>query len=309
MLVCCKVVRMHIPVLTKELMDGLDIKKDDVVMDVTLGGGGHSRAVCERLGKRGMLVGMDADGKAIERARKKLQSCLCPVILSQSNFRHLDTVAFQHNVSHVDKLIFDLGMSSFQLETPDGENGRGFSFQKDEPLLMTFDERNDAKMTALDLLAAAGEEALKTIIVAYGEEKYAGRIARAIVAQRKKQPILTTCDLVDVICIATPLSYQRGKRHFATRTFQALRMAVNDEIEALQEGLAKGFMLLAPRGRMAVISFHSIEDRIVKFFFRKQAQEGNARLYTKKPIRPEREEIADNPRSRSAHLRILEKIS
>lgn len=298
---------MHIPVLTKELIDGLVVGEGEVVMDATLGGGGHSRAVCERLGRRGMLVGMDADGRAVERARQVLQPCACKVILAQSNFRHLDRIADQHNVSHVDRIFFDLGVSSFQLDTPEDETGRGFSFQRDEPLVMTFGDRTPGAMTAADLLAVASEEELRTIISAYGEEKYAGKIARGIVAGRSERPIATTRDLTEIIRNSTPRRYGLGKRHYATRTFQAIRMAVNDEIGALEDGLRKGFALLASKGRMAVISFHSIEDRTVKNFFLAQERAGAACRITKKPIRPGDAEIRTNPRARSARLRILEK--
>ncbi len=299
---------MHISVLTDEVVKGLNIRADDVVLDGTLGGAGHSRKICSRLGKQGMLVGIDADESAIERAKKILSECSCQVTLDRSNFRYLDTIIGQHYVPHVSKIILDLGISSFQIDAPmEGEKGRGFSFQRDEPLVMTFEEKPGDKLTAAQLLAVGTEEQLETIISRYGEEKYSRRIARAIVQQREKKPIETTGDLVEVLRGATPSVYHRGRVHFATKTFQALRMAVNDELGALEEGLEKGFKVLASGGRIAVISFHSLEDRIVKNFFRDREKEGLAKRITKKPIRPSEKEVRENPRSRSAKLRILEK--
>ncbi len=301
---------MHISVLTEEVVEGLQIREDDVVIDGTLGGGGHSRSICTRLGRNGMLIGIDSDGGAVKRAKEILRECTCQVKLNQQNFRYLDKVIGQHTVSHVSKIIFDLGISSFQIDQPEeGTKGRGFSFQRDEPLLMTFEEDSRGKMTAAELLAVGTEEQLETIILRYGEEKHARRIARGIVQAREKKPIETTGELVEIIRLATPRLYHRARMHFATRTFQALRMAVNDELDALLEGLQKGFKVLESGGRIAVISFHSLEDRIVKNFFRDREKEGVAKRITKKPIRPTEEEIARNPRSRSAKLRILEKRS
>lgn len=300
---------MHISVLTEEVINGLDIREDDVVIDGTLGGAGHSRSICTRLGKKGMLIGIDEDAAAVGRANETLRECACQVKLNRGNFRYLDTIIGQHNVSHVSKVIFDLGISSFQLETANDERGRGFSFQRDEPLLMTFEEQPDSKkLTAAQLVSVGTEEQLATIISRYGEEKYARRIARAIVEVREKKPIKTSGDLVEVIRQVVPVAYQRGRMHFATKTFQAIRMAVNDELDALQEGLEKAFRVLDSGGRIAVISFHSLEDRIVKNFFREREKEGVAQRITKKPIRPTQNEIQQNPRSRSAKLRILEKI-
>ncbi|TSC62491.1 MAG: 16S rRNA (cytosine1402-N4)-methyltransferase [Parcubacteria group bacterium Gr01-1014_48] len=299
---------MHVPVLTEEVVHGLDIKTDDVVLDGTLGGGGHSQAICARLGTKGMFIGIDADIAAVERTQKLLRGCACQVKLEQSNFRYLDRIIGQHNVSHVSKVLFDLGISSFQIDAPvEGEEGRGFSFQRNEPLVMTFEQQPGDRLTAGQLLAVGDEEQLTTIISRYGEEKYARRIARAIVTDREQKPIEMTQDLVRIIREATPALYHRARSHFATKTFQALRMAVNDELGALEEGLEKGFKALASGGRMAVISFHSLEDRIVKNFFRDQEKSGLGTRITKKPIVPSQEEVLRNPRSRSAKLRIFEK--
>lgn len=299
---------MHISVLTEEVVNGLNIRTNDVVLDGTLGGGGHSQAICTRLGTKGMLIGIDADIAAVTRAQKLLRTCTCQVTLERSNFRYLDRIIGQHNVSHVSKVLFDLGISSFQIDTPaEGEVGRGFSFKRNEPLVMTFEREPGDRLTAGQLLAVGTEEQLMTIISRYGEEKYARRIARAIVSARERKPIETTEDLVAVVRSATPAVYHRGRVHFATKTFQALRMAINDELGALEEGLEKGFKVLVSGGRIAVISFHSLEDRIVKNFFRDCEKEGLGTRITKKPIVPSREEVLRNPRSRSAKLRIFEK--
>lgn len=295
---------MHKSVLIDEVVEGLDITSDDIVLDGTLGGGGHSAAICKRLGRSGILLGLDEDQDAIQRSHELLDDLMCQPILILSNFRNLDTVADQHNVSHVTKIIFDLGLSSFQLE----ESGRGFSFQKDEPLSMTFKKEAGDSIQAQDLINIADEKQLKTILLNYGEEQYAGRIARAIVKARVRAPIQSTSQLVEVIMLATPKAYHNRKTHPATKTFQALRIAVNDEIGALEEGLQKGFERLSSGGRFAVISFHSIEDRIVKNFFRDKEKEDVAKRLTKKPITPSEKELEENPRSRSAKLRILERV-
>ena len=205
----------------------------------------------------------------------------------------------------VDAIIFDLGLSSDQLEI----SGRGFSFTKDEPLLMTMKESpNDEDLTAKEIVNTWEERNLADIIYGYGEERFSRRIAKAIVEARKENEIKTTFELVKIIEGSVPGSYKRGKIHFATRTFQALRIAVNDELGALEEGLAGGLKILKNEGRMGVISFHSLEDRIVKRFFREMKDEGKIKIINKKPIIAGKEELILNKRSRSAKLRIIEKI-
>ena len=244
------------------------------------------------------------DGAAINRARERLSSAVCKVILRRESFRNIGKVLCEIGIPSVDKIILDLGLSSQQLE----ESGRGFSFQKKEPLLMTFnDNPEDPKLTAWDIVNRWNEENLKEIIQSYGDERFAPKIASRIVMARKEKPIDTTDDLVAIIQKAVPIKYGYRKIHPATKTFQALRITVNDEIQALKEVLEKGFNCLNLEGRMAVISFHSIEDRIVKNYFRDKFKEGMVARITKKPIMPSREECLKNPRSRSAKLRIIEK--
>lgn len=294
----------HIPVLLKETIEGLDPRRGETVLDATLGGGGHSAALCERIGGSGTFIGIDADEDALLRAQKKLASCKARVILETANFRTIARVLDKHHISAINRAVFDLGMSSFQLE----ESNRGFSFQRNEPLMMTFEKNASPEATtAYDIVNRWGEDSIEAILSGYGEERFARKIALAIILARKEKLISTTGELVAIITEAVPQWYRNKRIHCATKTFQALRIAANDEFGALKEGLAQCFSRMAPFGRMAVISFHSAEDRIVKLFFREQKLSGKAILISKKPIIPSRTEQRENPRSRSAQLRILEK--
>ncbi len=294
----------HTPVLLQETIDGLAPQKGDIVLDGTIGGGGHSAAICKHIGKSGTLIGIDQDSNTLARAKTYLDEvCDCAVKLVCENFRDLDRVLEHLEVAKVHRIVFDLGMSSFQLEV----SGRGFAFRKDEPLVMSFSAEQAGGVTARDIVNEWSEETLAAILKGFGEERFARRIAARIVAERAKKPIERTTELVDIIAKAVPARYRHGKTHFATRTFQALRIATNDEVNALKEGLAKGFEALAAGGRMAVITFHSIEDRIVKRFFKEKAKGGEGRFITKKPVTPSKEEIAKNKKARSAKLRVIEK--
>ncbi len=291
---------MHIPVLLQEVVEGLQAKAGEVILDATVGGGGHSEALCRAMGESGTILCLDEDEEAIERSQKRLKGCGCQFIFQRSNFRHLDTVLASLGIGKVDRALFDLGFSSFQLD----ESNRGFSFQKDEPLFMTF-RKNGASLNAETIVNEWGEETLRTIIFGYADERYAKRIAQAIARAREHKRITTSKELADIIVLAIP---RRGKIHPATKTFQALRIAVNDEFRALEEMLPKAFAHLSQAGRVAVISFHSMEDRLVKRFFKELATEGKGHIITKKPIVPSEEEVKRNPRSRSAKLRIIERI-
>ncbi len=296
----------HKSVLLEAVLDGLMLKENDVVVDGTLGGCGHSLSICAKLGSDGVLIGLDQDSAVINRAKKAFEGVKPKVILHIANFRILDEVVRGEKITKVDKILLDLGFSSDQLDY----SGRGLSFLRDEPLLMTLtDEVNQNRFTARDILNTWEEENIATIIKEYGEESFAKKIAKAIVKSRINKSIETTFDLVEIIKSATPSWYHHRKTHPATKTFQALRITVNDEIEALKEGLLNGFNVLAPNGRMAVISFHSLEDRLVKHFFRERVLLEQGKIITKKPIIPERLEIQENPRSRSAKLRIIEKTN
>lgn len=296
---------IHKTVLLQEAIDGLDIKNGDIFVDGTLGGGGHSEEVAKRFGDSVVMIGIDLDPEAISRATARLSSLNSNVKYLQGSFRNIDTLLNSVGVTKVNKILLDIGLSSNQFE----DSGRGFSFQKDEPLIMSFKkELKPEDLTAREIVNTWELENIATILSAYGEEQFSWKIAKAIVARREIKPIETTTDLVEIIKIATPKWYHHKKIHPATKTFQALRITVNDEIESLKDGVIKGFELLEKDGRLAVISFHSIEDRIVKNFYKEKVDEGVGKILTKKPIIPTETEIKENPRSRSAKLRIIQKI-
>ena len=296
---------IHETVLLKETVDGLNLHPGDVVFDGTLGGGGHCAYVAEQFGRQVKIIAVDRDSEALKRADERLKKLSANYSLILSDYRLIDEVLTQEKVETVQGIILDLGLSSNQLD----ESNRGFSFKNTEPLYMTFAlPAEKPVVTAESVVNEWQEETLADIIYAYGDERYAKRIAKKIVEEREVKPIKTTTDLVEIIRQAVPVSYRKGKIHFATRTFQALRIAVNDELGALKEGLEKGFARLESKGRMSVISFHSGEDRIVKNYFRNQVKAGQAILINKKPIISSAEELKKNPRARSAKLRIVEKI-
>lgn len=289
----------HISVLLKESIDGLALKKGASVFEGTVGLGGHSREICKKIGKEGTFIGTDADQESLAIAEERLKDFPCKKIFVCDNFRNIDTVLEKAGVEKVDAILLDIGLSNRQLEVAP----RGFSFMRDEPLLMTFRSSGDG-LTAKEIVNEWGEDSIADIIYGYGEERYARRIARGIVEAREIKPIETSGQLAEIVRQSVPKG-RFSKINPATKTFQALRIAVNDELGALREGIAKGFARLAPGGRMAVISFHSLEDRIVKEYFRKLADDGVATLTTKKPIVPSDAEVKENPKSRSSKLRIL----
>ncbi|MEK9171952.1 MAG: 16S rRNA (cytosine(1402)-N(4))-methyltransferase RsmH [Patescibacteria group bacterium] len=266
---------MHKPVLLHESISALNLKPGKIFVDATYGGGGHSMEA-RRLFPTVEIVAIDEDPE---------------VDAIRANFRDLDKVL----KGKVDAILFDLGISTNQLES----SGRGFSFLKNEPLDMRISGQG---LTAADILNSWDEHAIELILRGFGEEKNSRRIAHDIVERRKVKPFATTFDLVEIV------GERRGKIHPATKTFQALRIATNEELTSLEIGLEKGYKALRPRGRFAVISFHSLEDRIVKNFFRNKIKEKVARQITKKPIVSSAEEVKKNPRSRSAKLRVIEKI-
>jgi len=294
----------HIPVLLNEVIEALDSKEGDVVVDGTLGEGGHSFAICNVLGEKGRIIGIDQDEVATERAQEKLKGAPCLFSAVKGNFRNLDAILKDEDVKEVDGILLDLGLRSAHLE----ESGRGFSFRKDEPLMMTFGSpQEEGILTAYEVINSWSEDDLARILKEYGDERFGRRIAEKIIERRKTAPVGTTTELVEVIAESVPKALQRGRLHFATKTFQAIRIAVNDEIEALKEVLEKACTALAPDGRLVVISFHSLEDRIVKHFFRDKEDGKKFSIITKKPITPTKKEISSNSRARSAKLRVLKK--
>lgn len=302
---------VHLPVLQKEVLRFLDPKPNENFIDATIDGGGQALAILEKILPNGRLLGIDWDEELIRRLKIKNN-----LILVCDNFVNLKEIVKKIKFRPVSGILFDLGLSSWHLE----ESGRGFSFLRDEPLIMRYDWKmteipllrssriSGGKMVAAEIVNLWPEKEIEKILREYGQEKFAKRIAREIGKARRVKPIKTTFQLVEIIKKAVPTFYERGRIHPATRTFQALRIAVNDELNNLKKALPQALEILAKGGKLVVISFHSLEDRIVKNFFKNQAKEGLVKILTKKPIRPSREEIQINPRSRSAKLRACQKL-
>lgn len=291
----------HAPVLLHEVLSLLALTPESVVVDCTAGGGGHAEALLAVLGPKGRYIGIDADDRALARVRKRLGDD-ARVTLVCGNFRAIETHLASVGCSAPTGVLADLGFSSDQLAA----SGRGFSLLTDEPLLMTFTATLDASvLTAWHVVNEWSEASLTDVIFGYGGERHARKIARAIVEERDHKPITTSGELAEIVKRAVP----RGKSrlHPATKTFQALRIAVNDELGALQDLLEKSVPLLAKGGRIGIISFHSLEDRIVKHTFRAMEREGVGRVITKHPVVPTELETRANPRARSAKFRVFEK--
>jgi 16S rRNA (cytosine1402-N4)-methyltransferase len=292
---------LHRPVLRDAVVQWLTPRSPDGwIVDGTVGLAGHAAALLtEAPGAR--LLGLDRDAGTLALASARLAPFGPRVVLRHADFRHLATEAAACGIDGAEAILLDLGLSSHQL----ARSGRGFSFQADEPLDMRFDVQQ--RRTAADLLRTTPEPELASILAAYGEEPAARRIARRLVAARERAPITSTRTLAELVFGAIPPHRRPRRIHPATRTFQALRIAVNDELGALEAALPQGAALLAPRGRFGVIAFHSLEDRLVKRAFRRFAAESGFRLATPKPIAPGDDEVRDNPRARSAKFRVLER--
>jgi len=275
-----------------EVLSFLRPEGGKLILDATVGTGGHAEAILVRGGR---LVGLDRDPEALELARRRLSRFGERTLLVHANFRNLREALSRLGIKQVDGVLFDLGISSLQLSRP----ARGFSFREEGPLDMRMDP--GGPLTAAELVNRLPEEELARVLRQYGEERYARRIARAIVRAREKAPIHSTTELARIVTHCYPPG--RHRIHPATRTFQALRIAVNDELSALEEGLAQAIDVLRPGGVVCVLSFHSLEDRIVKNMFRRKAAQRNLEILTKKPLRPRPEEVERNPKARSAKLR------
>lgn len=306
----------HISVLLNETLEGLKIKDDGVYVDGTVGGAGHSRHILKRL-KKGMLIGIDQDLDALEKAESVLSPIATNYKLAHDNYENIDEVLKDLKIEEVDGIFLDIGVSSYQLD----EESRGFSHNKDAPLDMRMDNTNS--FTAWDVVNKYSQKQLEDIIWNYGEDRWAKRIAEFIVEERKEQPINTTLELVSVIKKAIPKKVRMEGAHPAKKAFQAIRIEVNRELEVLENSIKKMVGLLKPGGRLAIISFHSLEDRIVKGIFKELEKscicppelpvcrcdkKKEVKIITRKPIIPTKEEIKNNPRSRSAKLRIAEKL-
>ena len=307
----------HVPVLLKETIEGLKLDPSGVYVDCTLGGGGHAYEVAGSMEAEGLFIGIDQDENALEAATVKLAGLPPDIRIIKSNFVSLENILQDLGVKQVNGFLADLGVSSFQLDTPE----RGFSYQHDAPLDMRMDKSRT--LTAGDIINSYGEQEIARIIWDYGEEKWAKRIASFVVERRQREPIRTTGELVEVIKAAIPAKARRTGPHPAKRVFQALRIAVNDEMEVLKQVLHTMVKYSAPQGRICVISFHSLEDRIVKDTFREyngrctcppdfpECVCGNIaelKIITRKPVEASEKEKEANPRARSAKLRIAEKL-
>ena len=290
---------IHRPVLLREVLEGLTLKPGAVVLDATLGLGGHAERMLQAVGPGGRLIGMDRDREALELAKPKLSDFKDQTIFIHGSFGELGRNLDQAGWPALDAALFDLGVSSLQLDK--GE--RGFSFSREGPLDMRMDP--DQETTAAHLINHLSPRELEEIIRTYGEERWAGRIAKVITRNR---PFSSTSQLAEAIRSAVPAGARHGRIDPATRTFQAVRMSVNREQEEMAAWLPQAIDRLKPGGRIAVLSYHSLEDRIVKNLFRERAREGVLKLITKKPVRPSDEELSQNPRSRSARLRVAERV-
>jgi 16S rRNA (cytosine1402-N4)-methyltransferase len=296
----------HVPVLLKEVVESLNLSKGKFIVDGTIDGGGHAREIVAKIMPGGRFLGIDLDIDLLEKIKesfmKEFSGNECNVRVEWGNYKDMDYVLNQNHLGKPDGILLDLGFSSFHLD----DSGRGFSFQKDERLDMRYDTTSG--ISAAEVVNSTDERVLADMIWKFGEEKFSRQIAKAIVQSRRKNRIETTLQLSEIISGGVPAFYRRGKINPATKTFQALRIYVNDELRNLAEFLQKVPEVIASGGRVSIISFHSLEDRMVKKAFADFKKEGLARIITKKPIVATREEVARNPRSRSAKLRVLEFI-
>lgn len=306
----------HTSVLLHETVDGLNIKPDGIYVDATLGGGGHAYEVCSQLGEQGRFIGIDRDAAAIEAAGKRLEGFGEKVTIIRSNYRDMKPRLHEIGIDKVDGIVIDLGVSSYQLDTAE----RGFSYRADAPLDMRMDQRQ--KMTAKDIVNNYSEAELYRVIRDYGEDKFAKNIAKHIAAERSKAPIETTEQLNEIIRHAIPMKIRKASGHPSKRTFQAIRIELNHELDVLRDSLDEMIDMLNPGGRICIITFHSLEDRIVKSAFRKNenpctcpshfpvcvcGKVSKGKVITRKPILPSEEEMESNSRSKSAKLRIFER--
>lgn len=290
---------MHIPVLQKEVLEYLDPKPNENFIDCTVNGGGHALAILEKTAPRGKLLGIDLDKNQISNLKYQISKLKfgSRVILASDNFANLNQVVEDSKFKNVSGILLDIGFSSWHID----ESGRGFTFLKNEPLDMRYDLQNPE--TAGKIVNYWSEPDIEKILREYGEEQFSRQIAKEIVEARKVVEIRNTFQLTEIIKKSVPGWYKRGKLHFATKTFQALRIAVNSELDNLKRVLPQALEVLNKNGRLAVISFHSLEDRIIKNFFNEMEGLGLLQIATKKPVSPSKIEILTNPRSRSAKLR------
>ncbi len=291
---------MHIPVLQKEVIEYLSPKPNENFIDCTIDGGGHTAAILEKTSPKGRVLGIDADPEMLKNLEYRISNTEFKkrLVLVNDNFANLKEIVKKVNLKSIQGILFDLGMSSWHLE----ESGRGFSFLRKEPLDMRYNANNP--LNAEKLLNYWSESEIERVLREYGEERFSRQIAREIVAVRKIKPIKNNLQLVEILKRAIPVRFHHQKLHFATQAFQAIRIAVNDELNNLKKALPQALEILKPKGKLIVISFHSLEDRIVKNFLK----ESSIKILTKKPVVPTQKEIIINHRSRSAKLRAAEKV-
>lgn len=296
---------VHTPILSDVILELLDAQPGKCFLDATVDGGGHAQALLARTAPDGKVLGIDRDAELLEHTRHRLGADIASdrLRLIHGDFRNLEEIAHRHEFAPVDGILFDLGLSSYHFD----RSGRGFSFGGSEPLDMRFDPDDREAESAARILATRREEELARIFFELGEERYSRRIARAIVRQREKTPVQSTSELHDLVVGALPGPARRHAARSAARIFQALRIAANDELTAIEAALPQALGLLRPSGRLAVLAFHSLEDRIVKNFLRGRKQAGEVEILTKKPLRAPDEEVARNPRAASAKLRAARK--
>ncbi|MDD5432183.1 MAG: 16S rRNA (cytosine(1402)-N(4))-methyltransferase RsmH [Candidatus Omnitrophica bacterium] len=296
--------KFHIPVMLNEVLNYLNLSPGKVVVDATIGTGGHSKAILEKILPGGRLIGIDRDEESLAISKERLKDYADACTFLHGNFADLDTLLEGVNIKQVDAILFDLGISSYQLDSPE----RGFSFQKEGPLDMRLDR--SSYISAYDLVNNLNEDEISDMLWTFGQERWHNRIAHLLVEERQKHPIATTQELASLVVKAIPYRYKHKhyRIHPATRTFQAVRIAVNRELEILEASVNKGVAILGKQGRICVISFHSLEDRAIKHAFRKIAGEGTINIITPKPLTPLVSEIMENPKSRSSKLRVAERI-
>jgi len=293
---------IHKPVLKKEVLKYLDPKPNENFIDGTIGEGGHSLSILEKIGPNGMLLGIDIDSRQIENARNRLADFKGRIIFQNDSYVNIKNIVLKENFRPINGILLDLGYSSWQIE----KSKRGFSFSRDEILDMRYDMQNT--LTAEKVVNEYPENELERILRNYGEERFFKSIAKRIVKERVKKRIESTGELIEIIRSAIPPKFRKGKINFATKSFQALRIEVNSELDNLKKFLPQAIEILALSGRLVIISFHSLEDRIVKNFFKEKEEENLVKILTKKPVTADSKELLDNPRSRSAKLRAIIKV-
>ncbi len=292
----------HVAVMASEAVRYLRPREGGIFVDATLGLGGHAKGILELIGKKGKLIGIDRDTEAINLAKQRLSDYISQCEFVHDDFRNIDKILDKFKIDKIDGILFDLGISSLQIDSPH----RGFSFKEDGPLDMRMDKAGH--ISAYDLVNSLSEKEISDILKNFGQERWHNRIARRLVIERKFKPIETTGELARIVLKSIPFQRGRERIHPATRTFQAFRIAVNRELESLEIGLTNCVDRVRLSGRIVVISFHSLEDRIIKQSFRTFEKTGKGRIIVKKPLRPSEQEVTHNPRARSARLRVFERV-